>query len=138
MLQLPLLDISLRTRNGESALEIWDPVRKLWVMVTPEEHVRQLLLAYLINQMNYPSALMAIERGLTFGHTTLRFDIVVYHRDTQLPWMLIECKSPQVPVTDEVLQQVLTYHTKIPECSYWLLTNGHQSDRKSTRLNSSH
>ena len=77
--------------------------------------------------MQYPVGLIAIERGLTFGHTTLRFDIVVYHRDTQLPWMLVECKSPEVALTDAALQQLLQYHSKIPDCSYWLLTNGHQS-----------
>jgi hypothetical protein len=127
MLQLPLLDVKLRTRSNGSSIQAWDLVRGQWVLLTPEEHVRQLLLTYLIGKMNYPAPLMAIERGLIFGHATLRCDIVIYHRDTQLPWMLVECKSPDVPITEVALQQLLQYQSKLPRCSYWLLSNGHES-----------
>ena len=127
MIDLPLLHQALRLRTLNGAVQVYDPVRKYWVMLTPEEHVRQLLLAHFIGQMNYSTALMAVERGLSFGHTTLRFDVVVYHRDTHQPWLLAECKAPDEPVTDAALHQLLQYHSKLPACRYWLITNGHQT-----------
>jgi hypothetical protein len=127
MIHLPLLDQSLRTRNSGNKTEVYDAVRKQWLVLTPEEHVRQLLITYLTMALNYPASLIAVERGLSFGHTTLRFDVAVYNRDTHEPWLLAECKSPDVPITDASLQQLLQYHSKLPTCRYWLLTNGHQT-----------
>jgi hypothetical protein len=127
MIHLPLLQATLQTRTLGAAVQVFDPVRKQWVALTPEEHVRQLLLAYLTGPMHYPPALIAVERGLSFGHTTLRFDMAVYHRDTHLPWLLAECKAPAEPITDAVLHQLLQYHSKLPDCRYWLITNGHQT-----------
>ena len=127
MIDLPLLQCALRTRTQQDAVQVYDPVRRQWVALTPEEHVRQLLLAYLIEEMAYPPALMAVERGLSFGHTTLRFDVAVYHRDTHQPWLLAECKKPDEQITDAALHQLLQYHSKLPDCRYWLITNGHQT-----------
>ena len=127
MIDLPLLQQAIQTRVADDYTQIYDPVRRKWVALTPEEHVRQLLLAYLIREMDYPPALMAVERGLAFGHTTLRFDIVVHHRDRHQPWLLAECKSPDVPVSNATLHQLLNYHGKLSKCRYWLITNGHQS-----------
>ena len=127
MLTLPLLNLPLRTRHYRGAAQVWDEIRRCWVILTPEEHVRQSVLHHLLHEMNYPRALMAVERGVSFGHTTLRFDAVVFQRRDTRPWMLIECKSPDVPIADDTLQQLLRYHGRLPSCSYWLLSNGHQS-----------
>lgn len=54
-----------------------------------------------------------------------RFDLVVYDR-AHKPWMLVECKAPEVPVTEVTLRQLLQYQQTI-QCNYWLLTNGHQT-----------
>jgi hypothetical protein len=70
---------------------------------------------------------MAVERGLPFGHTMLRFDVAVYHRDNHQPWLLAECKAPNEPLGEAALQQLLRYHSKLTACRYWLITNGHQS-----------
>jgi hypothetical protein len=127
MINLPLLDQALKTRTTGNRAEVYDSVRKQWLVLTPEEHVRQLLITYLTGVLHYPSSLIAVERGLSFGHTSLRFDVVVYNRDTHEPWLLAECKSPDIPITDAALQQILQYHSKLPACRYWLLTNGHQT-----------
>jgi hypothetical protein len=127
MLRLPLLDSRLRTRKKDKHVQVWDVVRRQWVVLTPEEHVRQSLIGFLADQMQYPVALMAVEKGINFNHVTLRFDLVVYHRNTTAPWMLVECKSPEIAITDEVLQQLLQYRSKLDACRYWLLTNGHQT-----------
>jgi hypothetical protein len=127
MIELPLLEGALRTRRDNDRLQVFDIVRRQWVSLTPEEHVRQLLLHHLIDRQEYPTALIAVEQGIVFSHTTLRFDLVVYHRDTQRPWMLAECKSPEVDITTATLQQLLQYHSKLTDCRYWLLTNGHNT-----------
>jgi hypothetical protein len=96
-----------------------DALRNKWLVLTPEEHVRQCLLQYLSGPAGYPGGRIAVERRVG---TALRFDAVVY--DDQLsPWMVIECKSPDVPVTDAVLHQLLRYHRSL-QCRYWLLCNG--------------
>ncbi len=127
MISLPLLQTPLRTRNEGGAAQVWDSIRKMWVALTPEEHVRQLLVNYLVRDLQWPASLIAVERGLSFNHTTLRFDVAVYHRDNTEPWLLAECKAPDVALTDEALQQLLQYHSKLSTVRYWLLTNGRQT-----------
>ena len=127
MILLPLLSKSLQTRATGGSSQVFDTVRRQWVALTPEEHVRQLLLRYLIEELHYPPSLIAVERALHFGHTALRFDVVVFHREGHVPWLLAECKAPDVVLDEAVLQQLLRYYSKLPGCRYWLITNGHES-----------
>ena len=75
--------------------------------------------------MHYPSGLFSVEKTITVGKRTKRFDLVVFDRAHQ-PWMLVECKAPEVEITDKTLHQLLDYHSVI-RCRYWFLTNGHQT-----------
>lgn len=127
MLNLPLLNGSLVVRPVDGQTKVFDPVRRRWLVLTPEEHVRQLLLLYLTGPMKYPKSLIAVEKSLDLGHIRLRFDAVIYERETHRPWMLVECKAPEIALSDAVLQQLLRYHSQIPSCGYWLITNGHQA-----------
>lgn len=124
MLQLPLLDhqLNIQQRNGRAS--VFDPVRKLWVVLTPEEHVRQLLLLHLLETHAYPLSLIAVEKGLMVGTRRKRFDLVVYDRHNHQPWLLAECKAPDVTINDATLHQLLDYHNQL-QCRYWLITNGH-------------
>lgn len=124
MIPLDLLDEQLELKTQQSKTWVFDPIRKSWFALTPEEHVRQLLIRHLIRKMNYPPSLMAVEKALSYGHTRLRFDLVVFQRTQFKPWMLVECKAPSEEINESVLQQLLRYHGKLPECRYWLLTNG--------------
>lgn len=101
---------------------IFDSIRKRWVVLTPEEWVRQNFISYLIKSENYPSALIAVEKELMLGERKKRFDILLYDMQHQ-PWMMIECKSMDVQLNDEVLQQLLRYHISVP-ARYLLITNG--------------
>ena len=118
-------NIKLKLRPDGDKTTVFDPVRKKWVVLTPEEHVRQYLLLYLIDVMRYPAALIAVEKSINVGKLPRRFDVVVYNRDHQ-PWLLAECKAPEVPVSESTLRQLLNYQGTI-QSSYWLLTNGHQT-----------
>ena len=101
---------------------IFDEVRKQWVMLTPEEWVRQNFLHYLILVKKYPAALIAVEKEIFLGEVKKRFDIIVYDKNTQ-PWMLIECKEMNVALNQSVLSQVLRYNINL-RVPYVVITNG--------------
>lgn len=125
MITIDYSDISLKLKQADGKTTVFDPVRKKWVVLTPEEHVRQYLLQYMTGTLNYSPSLIAVEKTISVGNMNKRFDIVVYNREHR-PWMLAECKSPEVPITEKTLQQLLTYQRTV-QCDYWLLTNGHQA-----------
>src|ERR1700750_1917975 len=81
MIDLDYSGIDLKLRHTDNGVQVCDPVRKLWVMLTPEEHVRQHLLYYLSVKLQYPASLIAVEKKILFGRLTKRFDIVVYERN---------------------------------------------------------
>ena len=98
--------------------------RKKWVVLTPEEWVRQNFILYLSEILNYPISLMAVEKQVKIGELTKRFDIVVF-KDS-VPFLLIECKEMSVPLTESVLHQALNYNMGI-QSRYVIITNGNQS-----------
>lgn len=123
MFILPLLDrLNLRIKTTDNIRSVWDIVRKKWIILTPEEYVRQALLHYFTDSMHYPSRLIAVEKQIKYGNLVKRYDIIVYNRK-QEPWLLVECKAPGIPIGENALHQLLQYHSKIP-CPYWLLSNG--------------
>jgi hypothetical protein len=126
MIPLDFSGIQLKLREDENGkLQVFDPVRKNWFFMTPEEHVRQYLLRYLTEGMEYPAGRMAVEKKIFVGKIAKRFDITVYDGDHR-PWMLVECKEPEVMISEATLFQLLNYQRTI-QCRYWLLTNGHQT-----------
>ncbi len=112
-----------KTKKEKDITFIFDEIRRRWLVLTPEEWVRQNFVQYLL-ELNYPKALMAIEKVIVLNDTKKRFDIVIYKNDT--PWMLIECKEMKVPLTQKVLQQVVNYNQTI-NCSFMVITNGNQT-----------
>lgn len=124
MISADFSGIQLQLRKHEGKTQVYDPIRRKWIILTPEEHVRQYLLQYLMQHLQYPASLIAVEKQLILGSLTKRFDIVVYNRDHK-PWLLAECKAPDVMITEATLNQLLQYHNTL-QCHYWLLCNGHQ------------
>lgn len=101
---------------------IFDEVRKRWIMLTPEEWVRQNFLQYLIQIKKYPASLIAVEKEIKLGELKKRFDIVVYDSNTK-PWMIIECKEMNVKLDKTVLDQVLRYNITL-HVPFLVVTNG--------------
>ena len=101
---------------------IFDEVRKRWVVLTPEEWVRQNFLQYLTQIKKYPASLIAVEKEIKLGDLKKRFDIVVYDADTK-PWMIVECKEMNVTLDKLVLDQVLRYNISL-NVPYLVITNG--------------
>lgn len=109
----------VRQLNG--LREVFDPVRKVWIVLTPEEWVRQNFILFLLSQ-NYPSALIAVEKQIMVGNLTKRCDIVVYGRDVQ-PFMIVECKKMDELLSQKTLEQILRYHSSL-QPPYLIITNG--------------
>jgi hypothetical protein len=122
MIDVQFPDPQFRMKKEEGRSYIFDAIRKVWLLLTEEEWVRQNFVQYLIQVLNYPASRIALEKEILVGERKKRFDILVYDGDHQ-PWMLIECKAPEVSLNEEVLQQVLRYHIALP-CKYLIITNG--------------
>jgi hypothetical protein len=115
----PPHQFKIKTTTGKEI--IFDECRKTWVTLSPEEWVRQNFLQYLIQVMKYPHSLIAVEREISLGDTKKRFDIVVY-KDSK-PWMIIECKEKNVPLSEAVITQILNYNITL-QVQYLVITNG--------------
>jgi hypothetical protein len=111
-----------RTRKEGEKTFIFDPLRKKWLLLSPEEWVRQNFVQYLVQVKKYPASLIAMEKVLQLGELKKRFDILVYDSDHR-PWMMIECKAPEVSLDLTVLYQLLRYNISIP-VPYLVITNG--------------
>lgn len=126
---------AFRIRQQDGKEFIFDAQRKKWLLLTPEEWVRQNFIQYLLQIKKYPAALIAIEKEISLGELKKRFDILVYDKEHR-PWMMIECKGMEVQLNDEVLNQVLRYNISVP-VPYLLITNGSYcfaAERKDGRL----
>jgi len=117
------MQLKLKQEGGKTF--VFDNIRRKWLVLTPEEHVRQYLIQYFIETLQYPSGMISVEKQISVGALNKRFDIVVYDRGHK-PWMLIECKEPETTITDTALHQLLNYQRTI-QCPYWVLSNGHQT-----------
>jgi len=111
-----------RIKNDNGKQYIFDTIRKVWLVLTEEEWVRQNFVNYLVTELKYPSTVIALEKEISLNDLKKRFDILVYNSEYK-PWMLVECKEPEVNLSDEVLQQVLRYNISVP-VEYIVITNG--------------
>lgn len=118
--QFPQPEFRIKMEGGKHF--IFDAIRKAWLLLTEEEWVRQNFVNYLVSQLNYPSTVIAIEKEIVLNDLRKRFDILVYDRQHQ-PWMMIECKAPEVALSEAVLQQVLRYTISVP-VEFVVITNG--------------
>lgn len=114
---LPLLRVNTVKK------QILDPVRRKYVALTPEEWVRQNLVQHLL-ALGYPMGLIAVEQPITLNGLQKRCDIVVYNRQAE-PCMIVECKAPQVAVTQKVFDQIAVYNIKL-NVEYLIVSNGLQ------------
>ena len=124
MVPLNLPEYSFRIREAEKGTQIFDSIRKKFVALTPEEWVRQNFIQYLIEEKNYPRSLIAVETGLKYNRLKKRSDITVYDRKGNV-WMIVECKAPEIKISQNTFDQVATYNMagKI-KTQFLAVTNG--------------
>lgn len=119
-LNLPAFEAKITTCNGKNV--IWDPLRRQYVALTPEEWVRQHFVNFLIKYKQYPSTLMANEVFLNLNGTKKRCDTVLYKKDLSAR-MIVEYKSPQVGITQKVFNQISRYNIVL-KVDYLIVSNG--------------
>ncbi|WP_176521865.1 type I restriction enzyme HsdR N-terminal domain-containing protein [Longimonas halophila] len=120
-LTLPAINAQMTERDG--AVHIHDPVRTKYVRCTPEEWVRQHWVRFLHTSRSVPMGLMAVEQGFTWQGRTHRADLVVHTRRGN-PLVLLECKAPSVPLTQDVFDQTSRYN-QVLQAPFWIASNGH-------------
>jgi len=112
----------LRIREQEGKKEVFDEVRKKWMHLLPEEWVRQLAVHYLKRMLHYPSNRFSLERKVPKGGRMGRWDLLVLDKEMQ-PFLLIECKSPRVLISNDTLYQAAVYNRTL-KAPFLCLTNG--------------
>lgn len=119
-LNLPAYPFKIREEGKH--IQIFDPFRKKYLVLSPEEWVRQHFLQYLVNEKNYPASLIRIETGLKYNQLIKRADILI-HNVQGNPYLLVECKSPTTRISQDAFDQVARYNM-IFKVKYLVVTNG--------------
>ncbi len=119
-LNLPQIDYNIRKNTGK--VEIFDIIRRKFVVLTPEEWVRQHMIHFLVAERNYPKGLMKVEGGLDYHKRQKRSDILIYDREGN-PYLIVECKTYQRPLTQAAMTQAAVYN-KMLSARYMVITNG--------------
>jgi hypothetical protein len=113
---------SFRFKNNENKVSIFDAIRKKFVVLQPEEWVRQHCLQFLIEEKKYPKSLINVEKELTVNDLRKRYDIVVYNPNGQIH-LVVECKAPKINIDQTVFDQIARYNLEL-NATYLMVTNG--------------
>ncbi len=114
--------VFFKTQIIDGKVTVFDPLRRQYVALTPEEQVRQKMLYYLVETRKVPSGLIAVEYSIKVNNLPKRVDIVIYNNLGE-PQMIVECKAETVPITEKVLDQAIRYYSGL-KVKYLTLTNG--------------
>jgi hypothetical protein len=109
-------------RQFNNVSEVFDPVRKKYVAFTPEEFVRQYVINYLIKNKDVPPGCISIEKSIRLNRLSRRVDIAVYNEKLVIA-LIIECKAPEVELTQDVFDQVFRYNIEL-NAKFVAITNG--------------
>jgi len=122
MQKLNFPSYTFRIKNSENKLSIFDEIRKRFIVLTPEEWVRQHCIQFLTIEKNFPKSLINVEKELMINGRKKRYDIVVFHSDGSIH-ILIECKAPKIKITQKTFDQIAQYNLKL-KADYLMVTNG--------------
>ena len=113
---------SFRFKNKENKISIFDVIRKRFVILQPEEWVRQHCIHYLIDYKGYPKSLINIEKELIINSLRKRYDIVVFNSDGSIH-LIVECKAPTININQNVFDQIALYNLSL-NATYLMISNG--------------
>lgn len=122
MTKLNFPTYSFRFKNSENKTYIFDVIRKKFLVLTPEEWVRQHVVLYLIQEQKYPKSLINVEKLVNVNGIKKRYDIVVFNTDGSI-FLLVECKAPEVKLTQQTFDQIAQYNF-ILKAENLMVTNG--------------
>jgi len=113
---------SFRFKNSENKVSIFDAIRKKFVILQPEEWVRQHCVQYLIDVKGYPKSLINVEKELKINDLKKRYDIVVFNTNGSIH-LIVECKAPKIKISQSTFDQVARYNLAL-NATYLMVTNG--------------
>ncbi|MFY0606117.1 MAG: type I restriction enzyme HsdR N-terminal domain-containing protein [Cyclobacteriaceae bacterium] len=119
-LKLPSCDLKVKSEEGNDF--VFDIIRKKYVVLTPEEWVRQHFIHLMVNHLGYPKSLIKVESGMSYFKSAKRSDITLMSRNTT-PFLLVECKAPEIKINRKTLNQISVYNKSIL-AQYVAITNG--------------
>ena len=122
MQKLNFPSYSFRFKNSENKVAIFDDVRKKFIILTPEEWVRQHTVQYLLQEKKYSKSYLNVEKLIKINDLSKRYDIVVFQPNGEI-FLLIECKAPEVNITQGNFDQIARYNLKL-QAKYLMVTNG--------------
>ncbi len=122
MLELNFPKYSFKLKKDNNAIYILCQIRKKYLVLTPEEWVRQHTISYLINEIKCPISMINVEKKITINTLTKRYDIIVYYPNGEV-FLIVECKSPTVQLTQTVFDQISQYNSLLSS-KYIMVTNG--------------
>lgn len=112
----------MRTKKQAQQTFIFDFIRKRWLVLTPEEWVRQHLLNYLVTEKKFPASSISIEKELILNGQKKRYDVVIYDQHLK-PHLIVECKAPYIELNQNVIEQALRYNL-IVKAQLVMISNG--------------
>ncbi|CAM4337204.1 type I restriction enzyme HsdR N-terminal domain-containing protein [Zobellia nedashkovskayae] len=122
MVPLNFPEYKFRLKSSENNVRIFDSIRKKFVVLQPEEWVRQHVVNYLLEEKSYPKSLVNVEKQLVINNIKKRYDIVVFNSDGSIH-ILVECKAPQINIDQTTFDQIARYNLEL-KADYLMVTNG--------------
>ncbi|MGO4903901.1 type I restriction enzyme HsdR N-terminal domain-containing protein [Flavobacterium sp. W20_MBD1_R3] len=113
---------NFRFKNSENKVSIFDAIRKKFIILTPEEWVRQHVVQFLLEEKKYPHSLINVEKVLKVNGLRKRYDVVVFNPDGSI-FILIECKAPEIKIAQATFDQIARYNMTM-KASFLMVTNG--------------
>ncbi|MDO1500850.1 type I restriction enzyme HsdR N-terminal domain-containing protein [Winogradskyella maritima] len=111
-----------RFKSNENNISIFDVIRKKFVILQPEEWVRQHCVHHLMTEHNYPKSLINVEKELKINDLKKRYDIVIFHPDGSIN-IVVECKAPEITINQTTFDQIARYNQQL-DADYLMVTNG--------------
>jgi len=122
MQKLNLPNYKFKLKSNENKTLIFDNLRKKYMVLTPEEWVRQHFVQFLIEEKNYPPSLIAIEKQVLVNNLKKRSDILVFNKEGN-PDIIVECKAPKIKITQTTFDQIARYNSTL-NANFLVVTNG--------------
>ena len=122
MQKLNFPQFEYRFKSTENKVSIFDVIRKKFIVLQPEEWVRQHCVHYLINEKNYPKSLINVEKELNINGLKKRYDIVIFNSDGSI-LLIVECKSYDITINQDTFDQIARYNLAL-NAEFLMVTNG--------------
>ena len=122
MIKLNFPVYSFRFKNSENKVAIFDEIRKKFMLLTPEEWVRQHTVQFLLQDKKFPKSYINVEKLIKINNLSKRYDVVVFQPNGDI-FLLIECKAPEVPISQNTFDQIARYNLVL-KAKYLMVTNG--------------